>query len=119
MKKETNKQKEVAKKMIAGACEDRDCPIHGSLRARGRTFQGTVIKKFPRRIVIQFERMTYVQKYERYSKSRTKLHARVPQCMEESVKVGDYVQIKETRPLSKIIHFVITDVIRKAEEKKQ
>ena len=33
---------------------------------RGRTFKGTVIKKFPKRVVIEFERMVYIRKYERY-----------------------------------------------------
>ena len=113
------KVKNKEEKRIAGACEDRDCLIHGKLRARGRTFEGTVTKKFPRRIVIEFGRMIYVPKYERYSKSRTKLHARLPTCMESQIQIGDYIQIKECRPLSKIIHFVVTDVIRKAEENKE
>ena len=110
---------------VAGACDDRDCPIHGMLKIHGRSFEGFVKKKFPRRIVIEFERMIYVPKYERYSRSKTKLHARIPKCMEDQVKIGDYIKIKECRPLSKIIHFVVTDVIKKAEnedhqgEKKQ
>jgi hypothetical protein len=50
-KKET--EKEVAK--LAGAtCKDRNCPTHGSLKTRGRFFEGTVIKKFPKRITIEF-----------------------------------------------------------------
>ena len=30
-------------------------------------FEGTIIKKFQKRVVIQFERTIYVKKYERYS----------------------------------------------------
>ena len=51
--------------------------------------------------------MIYSKKYERYSKSKTKIHARLPKCMEDSVNVGDHIAIKECRPLSKIVHFVV------------
>ncbi|MBS3071800.1 30S ribosomal protein S17 [Candidatus Pacearchaeota archaeon] len=84
---------------------------------RGRTFEGYVTKKFSTRVVIVFERTVYVQKYERFYKKKTKLHARLPQNI--NVEVGDYVRIKETRPLSKIIHFIVTDIVRKAAEAKQ
>ena len=94
------------------ACEDRDCPFHGKLKIRGRTFEGKVKSKFPRRISIEFERMIYVRKYERYAKSKTKIHARLPKCMEDEINVGDIVLIKECRPLSKIIHFAVIKKIK-------
>ena len=96
-------------------CDDKQCPTHGNLKARGRTFEGYVLKKFPRRISIEFERTIYVKKYERYAKKKTKLHARTPKCMENEVSIGDYVLVKECRPLSKIIHFVLIKIIRKSE----
>ena len=71
---------------------------------RGRVFEGFVIKKFPGRIVVEFERPIYVPKYESYFKKKTKLHARLPEGME--INEGDYVRVQETRPLSKIIHFL-------------
>jgi small subunit ribosomal protein S17 len=98
-------------------CKDDKCPFHGSLRVRGRVFEGTVTKKFPKRIVIEFERMVYVRKYERYKSSRTKIHARVPECMEGRVVVGDLVRVRECRPLSKIIHFAVIEKIKGMEEK--
>ena len=60
--------------LAEAVCKDRDCHVHGNLKARGRTFEGKVIKKFNKRIAIEFERMIYVKKYERYKKSRTKIH---------------------------------------------
>jgi len=117
--KQEKKTKTVERKganVVTGACTDRDCPIHGHLKAHGRSFQGFVRKKFPRRVVIEFERMIYVQKYERYKRSKTKLHARVPHCMEEQIKIGDLIEIKECRPLSKIIHFVVIKVVKSAED---
>ncbi len=97
-------------------CDDKDCPIHGNLKSRGRTFEGKVIRKFHKRITIEFERMVYVRKYERYSKSKTKIHARLPVCMEEGINIGDLVKVKECRPLSKIIHFVVIEKIKDKED---
>lgn len=74
---------------------------------RGRIFKGTVIKKFPKRVVIEFERTIYIKKYERYSKRKTKLHARLPDEMIKEINIGDYIEIRECRPLSKIIHFIV------------
>jgi len=101
-----------------GVCKDRDCIIHGRLKARGRIFEGIVKRKFPRRIMIELERMIYVKKYERYAKSRTKIHARVSTCMEKEINLGDLVSVQECRPLSKIIHFVVVKKIKSGEEKK-
>ena len=102
-----------------GKCNDRLCPKHGDkkLKLRGRTFEGVVIRKFPGRVTIQFERMLKVPKYERYEKRRTKIHARLPECMKDNVAVGDLIQIAETRPISKTIHFVVSKIVRKLEAK--
>ena len=85
---------------------------------RGRIFEGKVIRKFPKRVTIEFERMIYVKKYERYARSRTKLHARVPENMEDKIGIGDLIRIQECRPLSKIIHFMVVDKIKDKEELK-
>lgn len=95
-------------------CNDRLCPKHGDkkLKMRGRTFEGIVIKKLPGRVTIQFERMLRLPKYERYEKRKTKIHARLPDCMKNDVMVGDIIQIAETRPISKMIHFVVSKIIK-------
>lgn len=115
MKTETKKIEKQEDK--TSKCDDKQCPEHGSLAARGRIFEGNVTKKFPKRIVIEFERTVFVKKYERYIKTKTKLHARLPKCKQEIVNVGDYVEIQECRPLSKIIHFVYLKTIRTGEKK--
>jgi small subunit ribosomal protein S17 len=74
---------------------------------RGRRFRGTVIKKFPTRVVIEFERTIYIKKFERYAKRKTKLHARLPEHMFKEINLGDYIEIAECRPISKIIHFIV------------
>jgi small subunit ribosomal protein S17 len=115
-KKKTTKKEKT--KLAEAICQDIDCPTHGNLKTRGKIFEGKVISKFHKRIAIEFERMVYVKKYERYAKSRTKVHARLPVCMENSINLGDLIKIKECRPLSKIIHFVVIEKIKDAEEKK-
>ena len=114
-KKQSEKQEEKTN-TVEAAISDRDCPVHGTLKARGRIFEGKVVKKFPKRIAIEFERMVYVRKYERYTKSRTKIHARLPVCMEKDINIGDLIRIQECRPLSKIIHFVVIKKIKSAGE---
>jgi len=82
---------------------------------RGRTFEGLVTKKFPKRVVVEFERTVFVQKYERFYKKKTRLHARLPESID--VNIGDSVRIKECRPLSKIIHFIVIEKIHRAGDK--
>jgi len=115
-KKTETKMKKTDVDGTKAVCKDKDCPTHGNLKVRGKIFEGKVIKKFHKRIAIEFERMIYIKKYERYAKSRTKIHARLPVCMEKDVEVGDFVQIRECRPLSKIIHFVVVKKIKSGEE---
>ena len=106
------KMKKPEKEVAKNSCNDVTCPVHGKLKVRGRTFKGYVVKKFPRRIVVEFERVIYIRKYERQAKKKTRVHARLPACKQDSVKEGDYVLVQECRPLSKIIHFVFIRKVR-------
>lgn len=122
MEKKKTKKSELGKEIANVAernskCEDSKCPFHGTLKARGRIFEGEVMKKFPKRVVIGFERTIYVRKYERYKKSKTKIHAWLPSCIEEKINKGDLIRVQECRPLSKIIHFVVLEKIKGANEK--
>ncbi len=121
MKKKKEKIEEKVVKnseIVRDSCNDPRCHIHGKLKVRGRVFKGKVIKKSQKRVAIEFERMIYIKKYERYAKSKTKIHARLPDCMEKSINIGDLIKIQECRPLSKIIHFVVIEKIKSAEEGK-
>ena len=106
-------QKTTKKEQVQ--CSDKYCPNHGSTSTRGRSFKGKVIKKFPKRVVIEFERTIYIKKYERYSKRKTKLHARLPECMAKEINVGDYIEIRECRPISKIVHFIVINKVSGSE----
>ncbi len=124
MKKEEEKQKkeslpEKKPRKERVSCADTQCPFHGNLKARGRSFDGFVIKKSPRRLCIEFERIIYVRKYERYMKKKTRIHARLPDCLKDEISMGDYIEVRECRPLSKIIHFVVVKKIKSREEKEK
>lgn len=113
--KETLERKEKNKDKVS--CADKQCPFHGNLKTRGRSFDGYVTRKFPRRVCIEFERTIYVKKYERYMKKKTRIHARLPDCLKDDINIGDYIELRECRPLSKIIHFCAVRKIRSREEK--
>lgn len=89
-----------------------------SIGTRGRTFEGFVTKKFPKRVVVEFERKVRVKKYERFYKKITRLHARLPDSMINEINIGDYIQVRECRPLSKIINFMVIKKIRSKEQEK-
>jgi small subunit ribosomal protein S17 len=116
-KKEKQKTRLESTKTDGTLCKDKLCPFHGTLSLRGRNFHGQVIKKFPKRVVLTFERRVYIRKYERYLKRRVKIHARLPDCLQKEIDIGDYVQGKECRPLSRMIHFVAIKKIRGGETK--
>nr|AJS13362.1 30S ribosomal protein S17P [uncultured archaeon] len=87
-------------------CTDRNCPFHGKLTVRGRQLTGIIISTRMRRTaVIEFERLHFVSKYERYEKRRTKLKVHNSDCI--NAKDGDVVTVMECRPLSKTKNFVI------------
>ena len=87
-------------------CNDVKCPLHGKLRIRGRQFTGTVVStKMRKTAVIEFDRLQFLKKYERYEKRRTKLKVQNPDCI--NAKDGDVVKVMECRPLSKTKNFVI------------
>lgn len=110
--KSKEKTEEKKPEAVGTECRDARCHVHGNLKTRGKTFEGKVVRKFPKRITIELEKMVYIRKYERYKKSRIKIHARLPDCMEKEIQIGDLVKVQECRPLSKIIHFVVVEKIK-------
>jgi len=122
MKKTKSKDVEVKKIVeITGSevkCVDKKCNVHGNLKTHGKIFEGKVIRKFSKRITIEFERMVYIKKYERYTKKKTKIHARLPDCVSEKINIGDLVRIQECRPLSKIIHFIFIEKVNGEKKRK-
>lgn len=98
----------IKNKVPNKTCDDQNCPFHGSLKLRRRTYFGTVTSsKAHRTATVEWPRVRYIPKYERYEKRRTKIHVHNPECI--SAEKGDYVKIVECRPLSKTKNFVIIE----------
>lgn len=60
-------------------------------------------------VTVAWDNMVKDSKYNRYFKTRSKVAAHNPACI--NAKKGDKVLIAETRPLSKTKHFVVLKVI--------
>lgn len=89
-------------------CGDENCPIHGELAVRGASFEGLVVSdKMDKAVVVQRDYMTKDKKYERYLKTRSKIPAHNPPCID--AKAGDKVKIGECRKLSKTVSFVVLE----------
>lgn len=89
-------------------CEDERCPFHGNLKVRGRLLNGKVVSTAGNGfVVVQMEYLHKLAKYNRSERRRSRISARVPDCIE--VNDGDAVTIGECRPLSKTISFVVVE----------
>jgi small subunit ribosomal protein S17 len=90
------------------SCKDVNCPFHGRLSVRGRIFYGTVIRKdLNNTATVEWSRVAYLPKFERYVKKRSRVKAHSPECID--AVVGDQVMIMETRPISKTKKFVVLE----------
>lgn len=96
----------------ADQCTDRTCPFHGSLKLRGKSFTGLVKSaKMQKSVLVEWKGSRFITKYERYKKTKTKVCAHNPSCI--NAKEGDYVNIMECRPLSKTKNFCVVEVVGK------
>ena len=96
-------------------CDDTNCPFHGTIKVRGKQFTGRVVSdKMQRSVVVEWIGWRPIPKYERYKKTRTKVIAHNPPCL-DAVE-GDLVKIGECRALSKTKNFVVMKVLGKSEK---
>ncbi|MFH1788640.1 MAG: 30S ribosomal protein S17 [Candidatus Altiarchaeota archaeon] len=96
------------KKKKEEECGDPKCPIHGGLAVRGGLFEGQVVSdKMDGTVIVQRDFLEKDKKYERYLKSRSRIPAHNPACI--NAKSGDSVTIGECRRLSKSVSFVVLE----------
>ena len=64
-------------------CSDVHCPFHGGLAIRGKLFDGKVTgTKAKQTITLQKETPVYFSKFKRYARSKSTIHAHVPECID-------------------------------------
>jgi small subunit ribosomal protein S17 len=108
---EKNKNIGIKVEVPKTVCNDRHCPFHGDLKVRGRIFVGEIKKTdTSKTATFFFERMHYLNKYERYERRMTKMRVHNPSCI--NAKAGDKVKIAECKPISKTKKFVIVEVLK-------
>ncbi|MDP3728816.1 MAG: 30S ribosomal protein S17 [bacterium] len=109
MKKQAKKNVGMGFVSPSKSCSDKHCPFHGDTKLHGRVFEGKVIQKNPHKTInVEWPRIAYLSKFERYSKKRSRVKAHNPECIE--AELGDMVTIVETRPISKTKKFIVVKV---------
>jgi small subunit ribosomal protein S17 len=112
MKKQKARDIGIDVKPPEKACEDENCPWHGSLPVRGRVLEGLVVsERAQKTAIVEKSYLHFIPKYERYERRHSRIAAYNPECM--SAKEGDVVKIAECRPLSKIKSFVVIEVVKR------
>ncbi len=95
---------------MADQCDDKKCPVHGSLSLRGAKLSGKVVSaKAKKTAIVEIDYTRYIYKYERYLRKRSRIPAYNPECI--NAKEGDIVNISETRRLSKTKSFAVTGIM--------
>lgn len=109
MKKHPAKDIGLSVQAPKNACDDPHCAFHGALKVRGRQFTAMVTRTNAQKTaVVEWHRLCYIQKYERYERRRSRLQVHNPKCI--SAVVGDKVRIVECKPISKTKNFIIVEV---------
>jgi len=86
----------------------------GAIVARGHIKVGTVVSdRTKKTVVVEYDSLDVFPKYRRYARSKSRLPAHNPD--EISAKLGDIVEVAETRKISKTKSWMVTRIIKKAE----
>lgn len=101
-------------KLPTQKCEDKHCPFHGTLKVRGKIFTGIITKGDTHKTAtVEWSRLFYLPKYERYERRRTRIKVHNPSCI--NAKIGSTVKIMECKPISKTKNFVIIERVEENE----
>lgn len=94
------------------ACEDANCPWHGTLSLRGRVFTGTVRSaKSHNTAIVEWGFNKFIKKYERYERRKSRVTAHNPPCIH--ARENELVMIAECRPLTATKRFVVVSKLGK------
>jgi small subunit ribosomal protein S17 len=94
---------------MAEKCDDKKCFKHGGVKVRGELLGGRVVSAKGRHTVIVERDVTqYFAKYRKWARGHSRIAAHNPVCI--SAKVGDMVELAETRKLSKTKAWTVVNV---------
>ncbi len=90
-------------------CDDKKCYKHGGLKLRGGTLAGKVVSaKSKNTVVVERAITEYFPKYRKWARGTSHISAHNPACI--NAKVGDMVNLAETRKLSKTKAWTVVNV---------
>ncbi len=88
--------------------------MENNLSARGGILTGRVVSdKMKKTVIIERDITKYYPKYKKYARTRSRIVAHNPEDIQ--AKVGDMVEISETRKISKTKAWIVTKIIKKGE----
>ncbi len=91
---------------------DNTNPAGGTERGERKVMQGKVTSnKMQKTVVVQVDRKVKHPLYEKFVSKRTKLYAHDEK---NEAKVGDVVEVAQTRPLSKLKSWRVVRIVQKA-----
>lgn len=97
--------------MASEKCDDKKCFRHGGLKLRGDTTTGRVLSAKARHTVIVARDTTrFFSKYQKWARGHSRIAAHNPPCI--AAKVGDLVDLAETRKLSKTKAWTVVGIVR-------
>ena len=77
-----------------------------------KTFSGVVVSdKMDKVVTVKIETLKKHPLYGKYIKTRKKIKAR---DAENKCKLGDFVKVMETRPLSKTVRWRVVEIVKSA-----
>ena len=96
---------------MAEKCEDKKCFKHGGVKLRGEYLTGEVVStKGKHTVVIRRDITDFFPKYQKWARGHSRLAAHNPPCI--NAKVGQKVELAETRKLSKTKAWTVVDVLK-------
>lgn len=96
-------------------CNDKNCPIHGTLKVRGSRLEGIVVSdKGKKTVIVERSYVIKNYKYNRLIRRKSRIPAHNPSCI--NAKVGDKVLIGETRKISKTKAWCVLKILERADK---
>ena len=91
-------------------CDDKKCFKHGGVKLRGESLSGKVVSaKGKNTVVVERSIINYFSKYKKWARGTSHISAHNPACI--AAKVGDKVELAETRKLSKTKAWTVVNVV--------